>query len=356
MFKLKISVAGAGSIGKTHIKLITESEQCELGSIIDPSPDAHLIGAQYGVKVYPSLEEAFEHDKPDGVVLATPNRLHANQAHLCIAENVPVIVEKPLTDSIEQAIELYKHSQQSEAKILVGHHRAYSPILSIAKSIIDSGQLGALVTVTGSATFYKPDDYFDEGLWRTKRGGGPILINMIHEIGNLRHLVGEITGVQALSSNHARKFEVEDTTVISIRFANGALGSFVLSDACASPRSWEQTSQEDKSYATYVAEDCYHIAGNKGSISIPTMRVSRFEEGVTPSWWNEMTQSHVVIEREDPLKLQLAHFCALIVGEENVPKVSVWDGLQNLLVVDAILKACESEQYVPVEDIKPIIG
>ncbi|MCE7732501.1 Gfo/Idh/MocA family protein [Vibrio campbellii] len=355
MEQVKIAVAGAGLIGKTHIKLVSENAQCQLASIVDPSPSAQEIAKEYGVEVYASLEELFAQDKPDGVILATPNRLHAAQAHECINAGVPAIVEKPVTDSIEDAIELFKHSKREDAKILVGHHRAYSPLLETAKSIIESGELGKTVSITGSAMFYKPDYYYDEGEWRKVKGGGPILINMIHEIGNLRHLVGDIVGVQALNSNATRQFEVEDTTAISLRFANGALGSFMLSDASASPRSWEQTSQENKSYATYETEDCYHVAGTHGSLSIPTMQIKSFKQSVIPSWWNAMEERQEPVMREDPLKRQLEHFCALIRGEENEPRVSVYDGLQNLLVIDAIIKATETEAYVSVQDVTALV-
>lgn len=355
MEKVRIAVAGAGLIGKTHIKLVSENEHSELASIIDPSPAAQDIAKEYGVPVYSSLEALFAQDKPDGVILATPNRLHAIQAHECINAGVPAIVEKPVTDSIDDAIELLKHANRENAKMLVGHHRAYSPLLEKAKSIIDSGELGKTVSIMGSAVFYKPDYYFDEGAWRKVKGGGPILINMIHEIGNLRHLVGDIVGVQAMNSSVTRGFDVEDTAVISLRFANGTLGSFMLSDASASPRSWEQTSQENKSYATYPNEDCYHVAGTNGSLSIPTMQVKSFDSGVTPSWWNAMEERQESIEREDPLKRQLDHFCALICGHAEQPKVSIYDGLQNLLVIDAIIKATETEQYVPVQDVSLII-
>ncbi|UJF17854.1 Gfo/Idh/MocA family oxidoreductase [Vibrio sp. SS-MA-C1-2] len=355
MDKVRISVAGAGLIGKTHIKLVIENEQCELASIVDPSPAAKDYAKELGVALYHDLDALFSADKPDGIILATPNKLHAMQAHACIEADVPAIIEKPVTDSIDDAIELLKHSQREKSKLLVGHHRAYSPLLETSKEIIQSGELGKLVTIMGSASFYKPDYYFDEGPWRKVKGGGPILINMIHEIGNLRHLMGEIIGVQAVSSNNTRQFEVEDSVAMTLRFASGAIGSFILSDATSSPRSWEQTSQENKSYATYNQEDCYHIAGTNGSLSIPTMQVKSFNQDVTPSWWNAMEEKQVELTREDPLARQLNHFCAIIRGDETEPTVSVWDGLQNLLVIDAIIDACESEQYTPVRDITPLL-
>jgi predicted dehydrogenase len=80
-----------------------------------------------------------------------------------------------------------------------------------------SGVLGSIVGVIGSAVFYKPDfDGYFEGpyAWRREPGGGPILINMIHDVGNLRAMVGEVVAVQAMASNATRKFAVEDTVAI----------------------------------------------------------------------------------------------------------------------------------------------
>ena len=92
--------------------------------------------------------------------------------------------------------------------------------------------------------------------------------------------------MQAVTSNATRGYPVEDTAAMVFTFANGALGTFLLSDTAASARSWEQTSQENTSYATYPDEDCYHIAGTRGSLSVPTMRVKVYPG--TRSWWEPL--------------------------------------------------------------------
>ena len=216
----------------------------------------------------------FERDKPDGVILATPNQLHVTGGLECVAAGVPVIVEKPIGDSVEAATTLVEAGEAAGVPVLTGHHRNYSPIMGKAREIIRSGALGSVVAVVGTALFYKPDDYFEAGGgWRRQPGGGPILLNLIHEVNNLLSLVGDIVRVQAVTSNATRGFPVEDTAAMVFTFANGALGTFLLSDTAASPRSWEQTSQENTSYDSYDDEDCYHIAGTTGSLSVPTMRL-----------------------------------------------------------------------------------
>jgi predicted dehydrogenase len=158
-------------------------------------------------------------------------------------------------------------------------------------------------------------------------------------------LCGDIVAVQAMSSNAVRGFQVEDTAVINLQFASGVLGTFLLSDTAASAKSWEQTSQENKDYATYGDEDCYVIAGDMGSLSVPTMRLKTYPKAADRSWFKPFQVDVLELQREDPLALQLAHFLEVIQGQAK-PLVSVRDGLQNLQVVEAIASAIETQQAV----------
>jgi predicted dehydrogenase len=275
MTPTRIAVAGAGIIGRAHIDVLRHSPTCVLSAIVDPSPQAQAL------------------------------------ARRAEAGGIPV---------------------------LIGHHRAHSPIMAKAREVIASGQLGRLVGVMGSATFYKPDHYFADGPWRCEPGGGPILINLIHEVHNLRMLCGEIVAVQAFSSNAVRGFAVEDTVVINLRFASGALGSFFLSDTAACARSWEQTSQENKAYPSHDDEDCYVLTGTNGSLSVPTMRLKTYPRPEDRSWWKPFEVGTVGMVRDDPLKHQMEHFGRVARGEE-APLVSARDGLNNLRVTEAIVEA-----------------
>jgi predicted dehydrogenase len=347
MAKLRIAVAGAGLIGRTHMGLIRASAHCELAAIVDPAPAATELAREAGVLRYETLPAMFAASRPDGVIVATPNQLHVQNGLQCIAAGVAALIEKPVADSVEEGERLRDAAERAGAKMLVGHHRVHSPLLATACEIVQQGRLGRLVAVTGSAMFYKPDGYFDEAPWRRKPGGGPILINLIHEIGNLRALCGEIVAVQALASSATRGFPVEDTVAIGLRFANGTLGTFMLSDTAASPRSWEQTAQENKSYPTYPDEDCYVIAGTDGSLAFPTMRLRSYRRKEDRSWWKPFKSEVVPIDRADPLERQLTHFCALIRGEAP-PRVSVRDGLANLRVTEAIAEAARSGRTIAI--------
>lgn len=341
MKDLQIAVVGAGLIGKAHIRTVLAQPGCQLLAIADPSDMAVELAEQCDVAHFKSIEALLAARSPDGIILATPNHLHVSQASLCLETGVPTLLEKPVATTCAEAEVLAEVVSRTGIPLLVGHHRAHGDIMSRACDVISSGQLGRLVSIMGSAQFSKPAGYFHEAPWRMRAGGGPILINMIHEIHNLRMLMGEITEVQAFSSQAARDFPVEDTVSMNFRFASGALGTFMLSDTAASTHSWEQTSGENPAYARYPEDDCYLIAGTRGSLSIPTMRIRRVSSGQEASWWQPLATEVVSVEEVDPLARQLAHFLD-VVRHLAMPLVSVTDGLNNLRVIEAILEAADT--------------
>jgi predicted dehydrogenase len=343
---VRIAVAGAGLIGRRHLEEIDASSSAQIAAIVDPSPAAREVADKYGVSLHASLAGLFEAGRPDGVILSTPNQLHVDGGLECVAARVPVLVEKPIGDTVEGATRLVEAAEAAGVPLLTGHHRNYSPIMARARQIVQSGVLGSIVAVVGTAMFYKPDDYFDAGGgWRRRPGGGPILLNLIHEVNNLQSLVGDVIRVQAATSTATRGFEVEDTAAMVFTFANGALGTFLLSDTAASPRSWEQTSMENTAYASYPDEDCYHLAGTQGSLSVPTMRLKVYAG--ERSWWQPFEESTLELERSDPLAGQVEHFAAVIRGAVE-PICSGRDGLNTLIVVDAVLEAARTGASVDI--------
>ena len=345
--KTRIAVAGAGYIGLAHIRAAQSSPSCALSAIVDPSPEAAKTAAGAGVPLFKSLDELLERNRPDGIILATPNELHVAQALRCVVAGMPILLEKPIAPSVAEAQQLLESIDKNGAKVLIGHHRAHSPIMAKAKEVVESGVLGRLVAVMGSAIFFKPDEYFASAPWRREIGAGPILLNMIHEVHGLRMLCGEIVAVQAFASQAVRGFPVEDTVAINLRFAAGVLGTFMLSDTAACARSWEQTSRENEAYPSYADEDCYVIAGTNGSLPVPTMRLKTYPSAADRSWWKPFQIGLVSMVRDDPIERQLEHFGAVVRGEAE-PLVNARDGLANLRVTEAIAQAAKSNTTVEI--------
>jgi predicted dehydrogenase len=349
MTKQKLVVVGPGLMGSKHIELILRNPRCELAGVVTPEREVfNDVGQRLNVPLFHDLEACLASVAPAGVIISSPNEFHYEQACLCVERDIPVLIEKPITSSYDDAVRLVDLVARRNAKAIVGHHRAHSPLMATAKAVIEEGRLGRLVAIQGSAIFYKPPEYFDAGPWRSQPGGGPILINLIHEIGIMRTLCGEISAVQAITSNALRGFAVEDTVAINLQFRNGALGTFVLSDTGASPRSWEQTSRENPVYPTYPDEDCYSITGTLGSLDFPTLRLKSHPAPQAASWHAPLTEEVIPVVRQDPLERQLDNFLDVIAGAAD-PVVTAFDGAQNVRVAEAIRRSAETKSLIEFE-------
>lgn len=329
--KVAIAVVGAGLVGRRHAALIAASEGVRLAAIVDPEPAGRGVAEALGAPGFDSLEAMLAEMRPDGLVIATPNTLHAPQGLAAIAARTPVLIEKPLADEVSAAERLTAAAEAAGVPVLVGHHRRHNPLIAEAKAAIDAGRLGRLVAAHAVFWLYKPDDYF-EIAWRREAGAGPVFINLSHDVDLLRHLCGEIDAVTALESSAARGHAVEDTACALLRFANGALGTLTASDAIVAPWSWELGSGENPAYPP-AGQNCYQIGGTHGALSLPAGEI--WSAADARSWWRPIRAERVVAPPEDPLARQLAHFRRVILGEE-APLVSAREGLETLRAIEAL--------------------
>jgi len=237
---VRIVVAGAGLIGREHIQRVLAIPGAELAGIVDTAPKAKDQADSLGVPYYPNFETMLEKDKPDGVVVALPNQVHFSAGMTLVRHGVPMLMEKPVCASVEEAYQLAEASEKAGVPILVGHHHRHNAVVQQAKGIIASGRLGKITAVNGLPWFLKPKEYFEGDFsWRREIGSGVVMQNLIHVVDDMRNLCGDIISLQASGSNAVRGFAVEDTVGIILRFQNGAIGTLAISDTVAAPWSWE---------------------------------------------------------------------------------------------------------------------
>jgi predicted dehydrogenase len=341
MSKTRLALFGAGVIGRTHIDRIGRSDNLELVGIADPTDAGRAMAQQHGIPWFSDHLSLLDSVHPQGAIVATPNPLHVPMALDCLARGVAALVEKPVAGTVADARRLADAQASSGVAVLVGHHRRHNPINRRARAIVESGRLGRLVTVNAMATFLKPDGYF-EAKWRCEPGGGPILINLIHDIDMLRFLLGEIVSVQALGSNAVRGHAVEDSAAALLRFAGGALGTVVLSDTVASPWCWDFCAAEQDPYPRQNVQS-HFIGGTHGSLSLPDLSLWNYQGA--RGWYEELTREQTTVQRADPYTLQLQHFKAVIEGREQ-PLCSAADGLRTLQATLAVSESISSGKTV----------
>lgn len=336
---IRLAVIGAGLIGQRHIQHILDEPRCCLTGIVEPSPQAQALAEKGGATHYRDMAPFLEKGDAEGVIIATPNETHASIGIQCARAGLHLLVEKPIDADLAAAADLVDTAQKAGIKVLVGHHRRFNPYIEAAKRIIDSGELGTISAVSVLWTVLKPSSYFNV-TWRREAGGGPVLINLIHDIDNLRYLFGDIARIYAESSNAIRHFPVEDTAVISIRFHNGVLGTVVTSDVVASPYNFESATGENPLVHS-AAQDCYRIFGTEATLNFPEMTIWRYDGDGEPGWSIPISQKRTTVELTVPFERQLQHFCDVI-RNGAAPRCSGQEGIKTLEATMAVREAAST--------------
>ncbi len=341
MSRVRIALIGAGAFGQRHLLYLKREPRCELVAIADPNPAAAEVANAHGVPYFADYCAMLDSARPEGAIIASPNALHAPMGLACAERGVHVLVEKPLADTLEAAQTLATAAERAGIALLVGHHRRYNPVIEKARDIVRGGGIGRLTTVVALWLIRKPDNYFDIA-WRREAGGGPVLINLIHDIDDLRFICGEIASVQAITSTAIRGYPVEDTAVMALRFAGGALGTVTLSDTVPAPWSWELTSGESPVYPQQI-ENCYLFSGTEGSLAVPKLELWRYHG--EKSWNAPLVRESIAVVAEDPLTRQLRHFCEVIRGEAT-PRITGADAARTLAATLAVHDAARSGKTI----------
>lgn len=347
MSQARIAVIGAGLIGRKHIEVLRSGHpDYTLAGVADPSPGAQAEAEQLGYTCYPSIAEMVDKARPEGAVIAVPNQLHVEAGMACIEAGLPMIIEKPVADTVAEALGLIEATEAAGIATMTGHHRRHNPIMKRAAEVIRQGAIGRVVAATSIWMAHKPKGYHDFQ-WRREPGGGPVLLNAIHDIDCLRMLCGDVETVQAADSRAVRGFAVEDTAAAILRFKSGALGTLLLSDTVSSPWAWEVTSGENPKYPK-SGQDAILVGGTRGSLSVPSLDV-RWHNAEEESWWEPLMQRREHIEPADPYYEQMRNFAAVIRGTEK-PVLSGRDGLLTLATTLAITESAKDGQPIRIDD------
>jgi predicted dehydrogenase len=349
--KLKIAILGGGLIGPRHAQSIISNPNTTLIALVDPAPHGPQLAASLNTAHYTSLTTLISSPhRPDAALICTPNHTHVPLALELIAAGISVLVEKPVSTTIEDGKRLIEAAREKNVKVLVGHHRRFNPYLIAAKKEVDGGRLGKIIAVQGAWALKKPDSYFyGIGEWRRgQSGGGTVLINLIHEIDLLQYLLGPINLVSALETIKTRGFEAEEGAAITMRFKSGVVGTFILSDSVPSPWNFESGTGENPTIPHVEKEagagGFYRIMGTEGSLSVPDLKVWSNQ-----SWLDRLKTEDVEVEREKvPFDLQIQHFYE-VVRERKQPSCSAEMALSAMVVCEAIKRSMKSGEAVEID-------
>ena len=256
-------------------------------------------------------------------------------------------MEKPVTDTLAAASALLGEVRRNNVRTLVGHHRRHHEQVKAVRRYIHDNVIGNLVGVSAIWAAYKPDKYFEIAPWRTQPGGGPILINLIHEIDFLRYTTGEIVAVSATSSNRQRNFPVEDTAGALMEFEGGCIGTFFASDSAVSPWTTEQGVGEAAEFP-FSGESSYRFIGSQGSLEFPSL-VHWSQADGDQNWNKPVISQRLFASFVDPYVAQLDHFRDVVCGTEQSLQ-TVEDGARTLIATLAVAEAAQTANRIDLRE------
>lgn len=311
---LKAAVVGVGSIGQNHARLYRSIDGVQLVGIADPSPQtAARVGARENVPHYTDFLALLDERKPDLVSVAVPTSLHFEIGSRLIERGVHVLMEKPITSTVEQAEALIDLAKRNKVTLAVGHIERFNPAVMELRRRLREGIAGRIYKVFAQRLSPYPPRIHDAG----------VVIDLAsHDIDLMRYLIADpITRIYAetLSSINSDR---EDLFNGLIRFKSGAVG--VL----------------DVNWMTPTKIRRLTVTGARGFLDCDLLSQQLFfyENETAPSQWDTLSilrgvsEGNVLgirIQRHEPLAAELIDFTSAV-RDGRAPTVTGEDGMETL--------------------------
>lgn len=196
---MRVAVLGLGSRGGTYSDILVEKHKdCEIVAVCDYKEDKRRLAVEkYGVapeNVFAHSEELFAKGKiADILILATMDQDHYRQAIRALELGYDILLEKPMSPSEEECKEIIATAEKYGRKIAVCHVLRYAPFYTVLKEIIDSGEIGEVVTLsqTESVGYWHQAHSFVRGNWRNSDETSPMILQKCcHDFDIIRWLMG----------------------------------------------------------------------------------------------------------------------------------------------------------------------
>jgi len=306
-----MGVIGVGSMGKNHVRSYAALKHlCDLVGVFDLDNERNrAVAESYGVKAFDSVGSLME--EVDAINIATPTTTHYDLAMKAIDKGLHILIEKPITNSVEEAQAILQAAKKKNLIVQVGHIERFNPAIQALPDILKDEEIVALHVERMGPYDPRIDDT------------DVIQDLMIHDIDVVSSLVpGDITNVSAT----ARRVESErhmDYAVANFRLANGAIATLTASRATRKKvRAMSITTTNSYIELDYLQRKIV-VTGRKEMMadSSEYKRNNEHEENYSND--------------EEPLKSQLAHFINCI-NNGTRPLINGSDGLEALKLTKVI--------------------
>ena len=341
---IKIGVLGAGRVVLNRYVEVFRDEikGARVIMVCDKVGDrADKAAGMLNAKAVYDKKEMLENKEIDVILIATESGKHFRHSFEALDVGKHVIVEKPPTLIPEEILKNEELAKRKNLMYAPVFQNRLNPAMQILKKEYDEGRFGKLVLATIRLRWCRYQEYYEDGWHGTwEMDGGVINQQAIHHIDALQWVCGAVNDVCAAQSNALNRLEAEDTTVATIRFANGALG-IIEATTAARPDDFEAS---------------ISIVGEKGTVVVGGIALNKIH---TWKFVEERSDDQNIPEKysqEVPTGYGLSHGPLIqeIVNRLKIaridPPISGSDSTHALRLVHALYRSAEINGWVRMSD------
>lgn len=319
----RIGVVGIGSIGFRHARLLSRRSDVEL-YLCDTIP-ANLEAAKDLANLCETTDSyARLLAWPlDGVVIATPNSLHVDQACAACRRGIPVLLEKPIATSVADGEVLLAVTRETGAPVLVGYALHYPEFMRLAKKLLGDGVIGNPVSFQVMLGAYDTLIFAKQRF--SPRDRDQLYFDYSHEWDYINWFLGHTKAVVASSHTYEHLEHVQNPNVVDaiLELESGVTGTAHLD------------------YVQVPTQRRCCIIGDKGTLDIDA---SQSLVTVHINGEDFIRRFQRIEHRDVFMERQSEHFLQVIAGAEQ-PLVSVDEGLEAIRVAEALVASSASRQW-----------
>jgi predicted dehydrogenase len=327
---VKLAIVGLGSIGRRHLQNFRTAGVEKLTAYdAAPSQRENVVRLFSFATVTSSLEAALE--GADGVVVCTPPDSHLGIARMGLDRGAHLMIEKPLTQSIEGVEALLRECDDKGLRVLTAYNWRYWPPMLLVERMLKEGRIGLVRAARTEyayhlSTRYPGADYRGFYMADVKQGGG-CLLDESHAIDYMRWLCGEIAEVSAVV-DHVSSLEIttDDIADLTVRFVSGAVGSIHMN------------------LFAWNVHSHFELMGEQGVIQWRRLDndVRLFDPSINR--WEVYPSGG---QLNDMYLEEARHFIACVRGEA-APACDGWDGLKTMRVIEAARRSAAERRWIKV--------
>lgn len=336
---IRIGIVGAGKMGISHYAVANATEGAAVVAVCDTSRYVlSVLRKHAGVATYRSLDEMLAGAHLDAVIVATPTSTHASCARLAMACGCHVFVEKPLTLSAKESVELARLAEEAARVNQVGFHNRYVGTFREAKRLLDAGALGRTTSIHGSA-FGQVVVKEEGSTWRSRRGegGGCLHDYACHVVDLMNFLVGPPTRVVGARLRSIFSREVEDSVHALFDYGDGCVGVLEANWSDETVRKMSTT---------------IRVEGTQGKLLVDRQELKvylrggcaceGYPEGWSTRYITDLQAPVAYYLRGEEYSAQLEAFAAAIRGDPARPQSSFATAAQADQVLEQVIQASQA--------------